>query len=112
EEEARASARPEGGEAAPPPAAPRPAVTLAKAGPGTAAAPSPPESPRAVNLEADYQRRVKGLADDLKKAVASGSEAGKEAKLRFSESQVFARKQDFAQATALLDAVAEQIKKA
>ena len=78
------------------------------AGIGGKAAPKP----EPVSLEAAYQRRVQELADDLKKAVATGSDAGKEAKLRFSEAQVFARKQDFAQATALLDVVEQQIKKA
>src|SRR5262249_4151727 len=59
-----------------------------------------------------YLARVKALTEDLKKAITSGTEAGAEAKLRFSESQLFARKKDFAQATALLDVVEAQIKKA
>ena len=40
----------------------------------------------------------------MKKAVATGKAAGQEAKLRFSEAQVFARKKDFVQARKLLDA--------
>ncbi len=63
-----------------------------------------------AKLEAAYQARVKALTDDLKKAIVSGAPAGNEAKVRFSESQTCSRKQDFAQAMALLDVVEEQIK--
>jgi hypothetical protein len=69
-------------------------------------------STAAANLDAAYQARVKALTENLKKAIASGTPAGNEAKLRFSESQVFARKNDFTQALTLLDAVEVQIKKA
>src|SRR5262249_52954423 len=62
--------------------------------------------------EAVDQARVKAMTEDLKKAITSGTEAGKEARLRFSESQLFSRKQDFAQAMALLDVVEGQIKQA
>src|SRR5205823_4862219 len=64
------------------------------------------------NPEAEYQTRVSALTNDLKKAITSGTPAGNEAKLRFSESQVFSRKKDFTQALALLNVVEEQIKKA
>jgi hypothetical protein len=66
----------------------------------------------APTAESAYQARVKALTEDLKQAITSGTAAGNEAKLRFSESQVFSRKRDFAQALALLDVVEAQIKKA
>ncbi|MBT9500416.1 MAG: hypothetical protein IV092_04175 [Burkholderiaceae bacterium] len=63
-------------------------------------------------LEAAYQARVKALTEDLKMAIISGTPAGNEARLRFSESQVFSRNKDFPQAMALLVAVEEAIKRA
>src|SRR5262249_29148464 len=71
-------------------------------------APQPPAS--AESAESAYQARVKALTEGLKRAITSGTEAGAEARLRVSEAHVFARKQDFAQAAALLEVVEEQIR--
>src|SRR5262245_36760079 len=87
------------------------AVGLDGALPGTHA-PPPPAPPPPATAESAYQARVKALTEDLKKAITSGTDAGTEAKLRFSESQVFSRKMEFKQALALLDVVEAQIKKA
>jgi hypothetical protein len=65
-----------------------------------------------ADLHAAYQARAAELTNDLKKALTSGTPAGKEAGLRFSEALTYARKKDFAQALALLDVVAQQIKQA
>ncbi len=62
--------------------------------------------------ESVYQARVKALSEDLKKAITTGTAAGNEAKLRFSESQLFSRKKEFEQALTKLDAAEVQIKKA
>ena len=94
--------------------------TAATPAAGTAPAAKPTEqaakakagnAPTANPDEAAYQR-VAALTGDLKKAIVSGTPAGNEAKLRFSESQVFSRKKDFAQAVSLLGIVEDAIKKA
>jgi hypothetical protein len=64
------------------------------------------------NLEAAYLARVKALAEGLKRAITSGTAAGNEARVRFSESQVFFRKKDFPPALAQLDVVEAQIRQA
>lgn len=84
---------------------------LASEGVSPETAKTPPLDGRSPS-EAAYQERVKALLEDLKKAIASRTEAGNEAKIRFSESQLFARKKEFEQALTLLDAVEVQIKKA
>ncbi|MBT9456869.1 MAG: hypothetical protein IV097_09625 [Burkholderiaceae bacterium] len=73
-----------------------------------AGSPSPEQPP----LEAAYLARVKALTEGLKKALTSGTPAGNEARLRFGESQAFARDKDFPQAMARLDAVETLIQKA
>jgi hypothetical protein len=83
--------------------------TLKESGPEAKAKTTDAPKP---SLEAAYQARVKSLTDDLKKAITSGTPAGNEAKLRFSESQLFSRKKDFAKAMPLLDAVEDRIKEA
>lgn len=94
-------------------------IKQALAGPAvkSAAQAKPAETPKTgdrppANAAAAYQARVKALTDDLKKAITSNTPAGNEAKLRFSESQVAFRKQDFAGAMSLLEAVEDQIKQA
>ncbi len=74
---------------------------------------APPKQPTSTpNLEAAYVARANALIEDLKKAVASGTPAGNEAKLRFAESQVLVRKKELSEAIAMLGVVEEQIKKA
>ncbi len=74
---------------------------------------APPKQPTSTpNLEAAYVARANALTEDLKKAVASGTPAGNEAKLRFAESQVLVRKKELSEAIAMLGVVEEQIKKA
>ncbi|HEX3998464.1 MAG TPA: hypothetical protein VHX65_07940 [Pirellulales bacterium] len=81
---------------------------------GSPATPSqkPPTLDGRSPAESAYNARVNALSADLKKAIASGTTAGNEAKLRFNESQAFSSNKDFAQALARIDAAEAQIKKA
>ncbi len=69
-------------------------------------------NPEVAKLQTAYNNRVKGLTADLKAALKTGTPAGDEAKLRFSESQLFSRKQNFEEASRLLELVEDQIKQA
>jgi hypothetical protein len=54
---------------------------------------------------ADWQRRVAAVTPGLKAGLQRGGESAQELKLRFSEANVFARKQDYDRANDLLDQV-------
>jgi tetratricopeptide (TPR) repeat protein len=69
-------------------------------------APPPPGAPPAAgDGMAKFTARLKTLLPEIIKAQAANSPVSQEVKLRASEAQTFARKQDFNQANALLDRV-------
>jgi hypothetical protein len=73
-----------------------------------AAAPSAPASEEA----AAFTARLKALLPNVLKAQAGPTPLVKDAKLRVSEAQMFAKKKDFAQANAILDQLEQVTKQA
>lgn len=68
------------------------------------------QSPKVQSGAAEFTARLKALMPEIQKAQAAKSQTGNEIKLRVSEANVFARKNDFFQANALLDKVEAMLK--
>ena len=66
---------------------------------------STPPPPATDGAATAYKARAKALAEPLKKAIVSKAPTADEAKLRFTQSQAFAGKNEFAKANLLLDQV-------
>lgn len=80
-------------------------------GPVVGVAPSPPQeavgesAPAAQNDAARFMARLKALLPEIQQAERGASPDSQQIKLQMSEANVFARKQDFARANAVLDRV-------
>ena len=72
--------------------------------------PPPPPGAKAKDEAAAFAERLKALLPRLQKAQADKSPLAQDIKLRSSEAQVFARKQDWAQANAHLDGLESLLK--
>src|SRR5262249_24523853 len=91
----------------------------AEAGPYGQAVAAPPLPPPQADAQgnqaaksdpARFVSRLKALSAQIQHAEGGTSPHGQEIKLRMSEVQVFARKQDFAQANAVLDQVEQLLR--
>jgi hypothetical protein len=97
----------DGAGASPQSAAPQPGATQS-----VQPATKPNTGDAQVPNAAAYAARVAALTENLKKAILSKTEAGNDAKLQFSQSQMLAKKSNYVAASKLLDLVENRIEEA